>query len=212
MSSLTVTAASRNARSVAARSPHSQCQMWLSCLSFLSVRSTGAPGLERLLRIDDHRERLVLDLDRVGAVGRDVALGRQDRRDLLGLVHHLLHRQHHLRVRHEGRHPVEVVLGEVLAGDDREDAGDRERLGRVDLDDLRVRVRAPHDVEVEHAGQLDVVDVRPLAADEARVLLALDRVAHAADLGRRARSVLGRHHAPPSQLGRPAGPPRAGWP
>ena len=44
MSSLTVTAASRNARSVAARSPHSQCQMWLSCLSFLSVRSTGAPG------------------------------------------------------------------------------------------------------------------------------------------------------------------------
>ena len=44
MSCLTVTSASRNIRSVAARSPHSQCQMWLSFLSFLSVRSTGAPG------------------------------------------------------------------------------------------------------------------------------------------------------------------------
>src|SRR5437016_13836069 len=44
MSCLTVTSASAMARSVAARSPHSQCQMWLSFLSFLSVRSTGAPG------------------------------------------------------------------------------------------------------------------------------------------------------------------------
>ena len=45
MSCLTVTSASVKARSVAARSPDSQCQMWLSFLSFLSVRSTlGAPG------------------------------------------------------------------------------------------------------------------------------------------------------------------------
>ena len=44
MSSLTVTSASVKVRSVSALLPHSQCQMWLSFLSFLSVRSTGAPG------------------------------------------------------------------------------------------------------------------------------------------------------------------------
>ena len=44
MSCFTVTSASAIARSVAARSPHSQCQMWLSVLPGLSVRSTGAPG------------------------------------------------------------------------------------------------------------------------------------------------------------------------
>ena len=48
MSCLTTTSASAKAFSVAARSPASQCQMWLSFLSFLSVRSTGAPGSSAL--------------------------------------------------------------------------------------------------------------------------------------------------------------------
>ena len=46
-------------------------------------------------------------------------------------------------------------------------------------------VGAAHDVHVEHAGQLHVVDVEALAADEARIFLALHAVAHATDLVRR---------------------------
>ena len=60
--------------------------------------------------------------------------------------------------------------------------GDRQRRAGVDLQDLRVRVRAAHDVHVHHVGQLHVVDVAALALDEARVFLALHAVAHAADL------------------------------
>ncbi len=48
MCCLTMTSASANAFSVAARSPASQCKMWLSFLSFLSVRRTGAPGSSAL--------------------------------------------------------------------------------------------------------------------------------------------------------------------
>ena len=87
------------------------------------MRSTGASGLERLLRIDHDRQRIVVDLNGVGSVGRDVAIGRQHGRHFLRLVHHFVDRQHHLRVRHQRRHPVQVVLGEVLAGDHREHAG-----------------------------------------------------------------------------------------
>ncbi len=49
MSCFTVTSASAKARSVAARSPVSQCQMWLSVFPSLSVRSTVAPGSRAFL-------------------------------------------------------------------------------------------------------------------------------------------------------------------
>src|SRR6185436_658967 len=74
-----------------------------------------------------------------------------------------------------------------------EHAGNGQRLLRVDLHDLGVGVGAPHDVEVEHARELDVVHVGALAADEARVFLALDGMPHPSDLGR----CLGRHQEPP---------------
>src|SRR5690606_11013393 len=61
------------------------------------------------------------------------------------------------------------------------DARHGKRLGGVELGDARMSVRAPQDVEVEHPWEFDVVDVRSLAADEARVLLALDRVAEPTD-------------------------------
>jgi len=68
-------------------------------------------------------------------------------------------------------HPVQVERNEVLSGDDRDDAGDLEGLRRVDVLDSRVRERAARDVQVQHAGQLHVVDVLALPADEARVFL-----------------------------------------
>ncbi len=60
------------------------------------------------------------------------------------------------------------ALGDVLAGHDGDHAG--QLLGRLgaDREDLGVRVRAADDRRMRHAGQLDVVDVAALAAQEAR--------------------------------------------
>ena len=95
----------------------------------------------------------------------------------------------------------ELVALQVLAGDDRGDARDLERLGRVDRLDGRVGVRAADDVQPELAGQVHVLDVLALALDEARVFLALDRVAHAPDLGAGAKVAVGfgRHVVSPAQ-------------
>ena len=184
MSSSIRTSAAASAASAFARSPDSQCQMWLVCLSGGAVRAEDEGVLlERLVRIDDDRQRLVVDEDRGDAVGGGVAARRDDRRDLLALVHDGVGRQHHLHVAGEGRHPVELVALQVLAGDDRGDARDLQRLRAVDRLDLRVGVRAADDVEPEHARQDEVVDVLAGAADEPRILLALDRVAHAPDFG-----------------------------
>src|SRR5262245_16384744 len=57
-------------------------------------------------------------------------------------------------------------------------------------------VGAADDFQVEHVGQHYVVNVGPLAAQEARVFLSLDRMAHAADFGGRSRR---RHFSPPSR-------------
>ncbi len=141
--------------------------------------------VERLPGIDHRRHRLVLHLHRLHAVGGGVAVGGDHRRDLLRLVHHRVGGQHHLGVRHQRRHPVQVVLLQRLAGDHRQHARYLEGLGGVDGLDLRVGEGAAHDVHVQHAGKLDVVHVVAAAADEARVLLPLHRVTHAAN--RRAR-------------------------
>ena len=106
--------------------------------------------------------------------------------------------QHHLHVARDGRHPVQLVALEVLAGDHGEHARDLEGLRRVDRLDRGVGVRAADDVEPEHARQDDVLDVLALAADEPRVFLALDRMAHAPDFRGGLRLQLGGHQATPS--------------
>ena len=52
-------------------------------------------------------------------------------------------------------------------------------LGGVDVLDARMRVRRAVEVAIQHAGQLQVVDVVALALDEADVLDALAPAAHA---------------------------------
>ena len=68
----------------------------------------GRVGLERLERVDDHLQRLVVDVDGGDRVGRLVAGQRDDRGDLLRLVHDRVDRQHHLLVAGQRRHPVEA--------------------------------------------------------------------------------------------------------
>ena len=140
--------------------------------------------LEGLLRRAHRRQRLVVDLDQLERVLRDVRGLRHHRRDLLALEANLVRYEDGLGVAGERRHPGEVVLRHQLAGHDRHDA--RKLLGArgVDRVEARVRERAAQELEVEHARQLDVVEVVALAADEAGILLARDGVADATDLGR----------------------------
>ena len=55
--------------------------------------------------------------------------------------------------------------------------GARERGRGVDRDDVRVRLGRAHDRRVQHAGSGDVVDVGRAARDQARILLAAQRLA-----------------------------------
>ena len=146
--------------------------------------------VERLARVDHGGQRLVLDVDeRQRVVGR-VLVGRDDEGDLLALEADLVARQHGLGVVGDRRHPRQAERLEVLGGDDRGDVRVRQRPGGVDRDDLRVGVRAAQQRAVDHARQLDVVEVVALAADEARVLLALEAAEADRALLGRAREVL----------------------
>jgi len=78
---------------------------------------------------------------------------------------------------------MELVTLQVLPRDDREHAGEFQGLAAVDALDRGVGVRAADDVEPQLARQVEVVDVFADAADEPRVFLALDRMAHAPDFG-----------------------------
>src|SRR4029453_17055625 len=65
---------------------------------------------------------------------------------------------------------------EVLVGVDRDDAVARLGGGRVDRDDLGVRPRGAHPGGPQLAREVDVVHVGGLALDQARVLLAAQRL------------------------------------
>ena len=69
---------------------------------------------------------------------------------------------------------------EVLAGVDCYHPGPRFGLRYVDRPDIGMRVGAPEDRGVEHAGELDVLDVLGAAGEQARVLNALQGVADVA--------------------------------
>ncbi len=130
-------------------------------------------GVERLLRIRDHRQRLVVHVDALERVlGLVLRLG-DDADDLLALEADLVRRQDRLRVASQRRHPREAVLGQQVARHARDDARHRHGARAVDRVDLGVGERRPVDRHVQHAGQLHVIDVVALAADEAVVLDAL---------------------------------------
>ena len=142
-------------------------------LALLVVADHRRVGVERAVRVVDDRQRLVLDVDQLERVARGVVVVGDDERDLLALEADLVGGEHGLRVGRQRRHPREPLRLEVLAGDHRADLRVLQRGGGVDRDDPRVRERAAQRGAVQHARQLDVVDVVALAADEARVLLAL---------------------------------------
>jgi hypothetical protein len=118
-------------------------------------------------------QRFVLDVDQLDRVARRVVVLGDHERDLLPLEAHLVGGEHGLGVHRQRRHPGEAQARERLAGDHRLDLGVGLGGRGVDGDDAGVRERAAQHGPVQHAGQVDVVDVAALAAYEAGVLLAL---------------------------------------
>ena len=130
--------------------------------------------VERRLGVDDRRQRLVLDVDELERVARRVAVVGDDEGDLLVLEADLVGGQHVLHVGRQRRDPGQVEALEVLAGEHGVDLRVLQGGRRVDRDDPRVGERAAQHGAVQHARQLDVVDEVAVAADQPRVLLALE--------------------------------------
>ena len=135
---------------------------------------------QRGLGIVQRRQLLVLDLDQLDRIGRDVAVVGDHEHDLLVLEQHLAVGEHRLHVARERRHVVQVQGLQVLGREHRAHARQRLGLRGVDRLDARVAVLAAHEVAEQHARQLQVVDVVAFALDEADVLLALAGAADAA--------------------------------
>ena len=122
-------------------------------------------GVERLLLgrplgVGDELERLVLDAHLLGGAARLLRVLGGDERDRLAVVAHAVDREHRLVGELE---PVALRARDVLVREHRVDAGHRQRLRDVDLDDPRMRVRAPHRVAPEHPGRPEVAGVGELA-------------------------------------------------
>ena len=154
-------------------------------------------------RVDEGGKRLVLDLDELDRVGRDVAVLRDHEGDLLALEEDLAVREHRLHVPRESRHVMQVEGLEILRGQHRGDPGQRLRGLRVDGLDAGVAVGGADEVAEQHARHLDVVHVVALALGEARILHALAFAAEALQLlGARfdAFHLLGHHAASFAEL------------
>ena len=137
--------------------------------------------VERMLRVDDDGERLVLDLDELGGVARELARARGDHGHGIPQVAHLAHGEGVvLDLGARGDRELEERIGEgghLLADEHAVDAF--ERLGRrnVDARDRRVRVRRAHEVDVADLVPADVVDEDSLPLYEPLVLLARNALA-----------------------------------
>ena len=140
-------------------------------------------GVHRLERIDHHRQRLVFHHHLVDAVIGGVAVGGDHEGDFLVLEQHLAVRQHHLHVAGQRRHPGEVDGFQRLGGDHRQHARHFQRLLVVDRLYPRMGMRRAHEIAVQHARQLQVVDIIALALRKADVLDALALAAHAFEFG-----------------------------
>ncbi len=139
--------------------------------------------LGRLLRVDDRRKRLPVDDDRVEGVDRLLRRLGDDRGDALAGPLDVVRGEDSRRVdvvldpRRAARRPGhrQRVVRDVGPDDHGQDTRPLLRRRGVDRLDLGVGVRAPEDRHMDHALELDVVEIAALAGDEARVFRSLDR-------------------------------------
>ena len=144
----------------------------------LVVADDRCARIHRALGIHDRLEWFVVDVDELDGVLRDVPRLGDDVCDLLALEADLVGGEHRLGVVRQGWHPGEVVTEqarardalEILASQYGNDTGQGQGRRGIDGLDAGVRPGAAQDGTVEHAGEIDVVDVVALAPDEALIL------------------------------------------
>ncbi len=130
-------------------------------------------------RIDDGFERLVFDLHQLGGVFRDVAGFGDDESDRLAGKAHVFDGErplmHGLLERNQERIGE---LADVFAGDHRGDARQRQGRGRVDAEDLRMRVRRADHMAMERAvWDRQIIRIASAPRQQRRVFLANERTA-----------------------------------
>ena len=143
--------------------------------------------------VGDGRQHLVVDHDRLGGVlGLRQRLGDDDG-DMVADIAHLalgqrrmragLHRRAVLGMDHPAAdQPADLVVGEILAGEDVDHARACLRAAAMSIElDVGMGVRRAQEIGVGLAGAVDVVGVVALAGDEAKIFLAAHR---RADSGR----------------------------
>ena len=122
-------------------------------------------GLGLLLGLGHHHGDMVADIANL-ALGEDRMRAGLHGRAVLGVDHPAADQS------------ADLVLGDVLAGEDADHAGHLLRLGGVDRLDRGMGMRAAHEIGVGLLRKIDVVGVLALAGDEAVIFLALDACAN----------------------------------
>jgi len=142
--------------------------------------------LERLLAVENVRQRLVLDLDELRCIARQLAGASGDSGDGVTDVAHAADRERVvLDVRPRRGRKFEERVGEdrdLVAGERSVDTVELERLRDVDRLDPCVGVGRPDEVDVAHLVTLHIVEEDAFALDEALVLLARHALADEARL------------------------------
>jgi hypothetical protein len=139
--------------------------------------------LERLLGVDHHGQRVVLDEHLFGRVDDAVLVAADHDRDgLADALDDALGERPRLRCldlhpRRDPDHRERRLEVEVVGGEHPVHARGALGARRVDRRDPRVRLGRAHDRHVEHARQHEVVDVAAAPRDHPGVLLAAHRLA-----------------------------------
>ena len=123
--------------------------------------------LDRAVHVGDGLRGLVVDLDEGGGAARGLGMVGGDDRDRLALVADAVAGEDGLVGDLE---PVGLRAGHVLVREDREHAGDGERLREVERADARGRVRAAQRGAPQRAVAPEVGAVGELAADLERAV------------------------------------------
>ena len=132
------------------------------------------------LRIDDELQRLVLDTDRFRCAARLLQMLSGNHRNRLAEVPHTIDRQHGLVGELEA---VPLLTRHILVRQDRMHTRHRHRLGDIDRDDPRMRVRAPDRATPQHPRSLQIARVREVPGHLETPRDAPNRVAHTSEAG-----------------------------
>ena len=132
-------------------------------------------GTHGLFRVNDGGQRFVVDSEEFERVLGEVAVFGDDAHDRLADIAHLATRERQDRCgvimgHARGRDQRLDRAGQILGGENRDDARGRARRGSVDRANARMRLVAPAEGDVQRAHHLPVIGEGAVAGQQARVL------------------------------------------